>query len=108
MRFINTLIAAVVAVLVVLFAVSNRGVVIVELWPFPISVEAGLYAVILFAVALGFVAGLIGAWMGGRQTRKELRAGRKRMRDLEQSLTRAKDDAAAARAKAELASASKP
>ncbi|MSO98381.1 MAG: DUF1049 domain-containing protein [Rhodospirillaceae bacterium] len=102
MRFINTLIAVVVAVVVVLFAVSNRSVVIVELWPFPVRIEAGLYAVILFAALLGFAAGAIGAWMGGGQTRRDLRAAKRRQRDMEQSLARMKEDLAAARAKAEL------
>ncbi|MBL8630831.1 MAG: LapA family protein [Rhodospirillaceae bacterium] len=102
MQIINTLIAIVVAVLVVLFAVSNRSVVVVEIWPFPLRVEAGLYAVILFTVLIGFIVGTIAAWMGGRRKRAELRAAKKRLRDLEQSLARAQADVAAARAKAEL------
>ncbi|MSQ87259.1 MAG: DUF1049 domain-containing protein [Alphaproteobacteria bacterium] len=102
MRFINTLLAAAFGMLVVLLAVSNLGTVSVEIWPFPFRIEAGLYAVILVAVFAGFVAGSIAAWMGGAERRRELRAARKRMREMEQSLARLKDDAAAARAKAEL------
>ncbi|MBL8644755.1 MAG: LapA family protein [Rhodospirillaceae bacterium] len=102
MRFLNTLAAVAVAVLVVLFAVSNRGVVVVEVWPFPLRIEAGLYAVILFAVLIGFLIGSVAAWMGGHTKRAELRAARKRMRDIEQSLARTKAEADAARAKAEL------
>ena len=88
--------------LVVLLAVSNLGTVSVEIWPFPFRIEAGLYAVILVAVFAGFVAGSIAAWMGGAERRREVRAARKRLREMEQSLARLKDDAAAARAKAEL------
>jgi len=102
MRFLNTLIAAVTALVVVLFAVSNRGVVAVELWPFPVRVEAGLYAVILAAVLVGFIAGAAAAWLSGAEKRRELRTARKRTREMEQSLARLKDDATAARAKAEL------
>jgi lipopolysaccharide assembly protein A len=102
LRFINTLLAAAFGMLVVLLAVSNLGTVSVEIWPFPFRIEAGLYAVILVAVFAGFVAGSIAAWMGGAERRRELRAARKRMREMEQSLARLKDDAAAARAKAEL------
>ena len=80
--------------LVVLLAVSNLGTVSVEIWPFPFRIEAGLYAVILVAVFAGFVAGSIAAWMGGAERRRELRAARKRMREMEQSLARLKDDAA--------------
>lgn len=108
MRVINSFIAALVAILVVLFAVSNRGTVVVEIWPFPVRLEAGLYAVILIAVVLGFAAGAIGGWMGGRQTRQELRAARKRARDLEQSLARAKAETDMARAKAALIETPKP
>lgn len=102
MRFLNTLVAVLMAVLIVLFAVSNREPVAVEVWPFPWRIEAGLYAVILLAVFLGFLCGAVAAWMGGRAKRAELRTARKRMREMEQSLNRLKEEAAAARAKAEL------
>jgi uncharacterized integral membrane protein len=102
MRFLTTLIAAVTGLLVVLFAVSNRGVVAVELWPFAFRVEAGLYAVILIAVLAGFIAGAMAAWLNGADKRRELRAARKRMREMEQSLARLKDDVAVARAKTDL------
>lgn len=102
LRFLNTLVAVVVAVVVVLFAVSNRQPVAVELWPFPLRLEAGLYAVILIAVLAGFVAGAAAAWMSGGARRRELRTARKRMHEMEQSLAQMKTDLAAARAKAEL------
>jgi lipopolysaccharide assembly protein A len=102
LRFLNTLLAIAVALVVVLFAVSNRGMVIVEVWPFPFRIEAGLYVVILLAVLAGFLAGATSAWMGAADKRRELRSARKRMREMEQSLARLKEDAAAARAKAEL------
>ena len=102
MRFLNTLLAAALGLLVVLFAVSNLGPVSVEIWPFPFRIEAGLYVVILAALFVGFGVGSLLAWMGGSDKRRELRAARKRMREMEQSLARLKEDAAAARAKAEL------
>ncbi len=103
-KIINTLIAIIVAVLVVLFAVSNRDVVVVQIWPFPLRIEAGLYAIILFAVLIGFMFGTVAAWMGGHRKRAELRAAKKRMREMEQSLAKQQADLAAARAKAELSS----
>ena len=108
MRFINSLVAAVVALIVVLFAVSNRQPIVIEVWPFPFRIEASLYAVILVAILLGFVAGAIAAWMGGAEKRSALRAARKRTRELEQSVARLKDDVASARAKTELSSTTKP
>ena len=65
MRFINSIIAGIVAVLVVLFAVSNRAGVVVEVWPFPYQLALPLYALILLAVLLGFIGGVIGGWMMG-------------------------------------------
>ncbi len=88
MKFINTAIAVSVALLVVLFAVSNRQMVTVEVWPFPYQLSLGLYAVILLAVLVGFVAGAIGAWLMGGKRRRELRATRRHVRELEQSLAR--------------------
>ncbi len=89
MRALNTFLAVIVAILVVLFAVSNRAPVVVEIWPFPYQLELGLYAVILLAVFVGFVTGIIAAWLSGGKRRRELRALRKEARDLQASLARA-------------------
>jgi uncharacterized integral membrane protein len=88
MRFINSFIGAVVALLVILFAVSNRQTVSVELWPFPYQLALSLYAVILLAVLIGFIAGVIGLWLVSGAKRRELRRLRRQTRDLEQSLAR--------------------
>ncbi|MCC6913093.1 MAG: LapA family protein [Rhodospirillaceae bacterium] len=89
MRILNTFLAVVVAVLVVLFAVSNRAPVVVEIWPFPYRLELSLYALILLAVFLGFLAGMITFWLTGGKRRRELKALRKETRDLQASLARA-------------------
>ena len=89
MRVINTILAVIVAVLVVLFAVSNRQPVVLEIWPFPYQAQMGLYALILFALFVGFTVGLIIAWLSGAKRRRELKALRKEARDLQASLARA-------------------
>lgn len=88
MKSINTFIALVVALIIVLFAVSNRDQVIVQVWPLPYQISLGLYAVILWAVLIGFAAGMIVAWVMGAARRRDLRESRRRIRDLEQSLGR--------------------
>ena len=88
MKLINTLIAAVVALLVILFAVSNRAATVVEIWPFPYQLSLPLYAVILLAALVGFIAGVVGAWLSGSERRRETRRLRRQVRDLEQSLAR--------------------
>jgi putative membrane protein len=90
-RLINTIVAVIVAILVVLFAVSNRMAVTVEIWPFPYQLDLPLYALILLAVLLGFIAGAIGMWMMGSAKRRELRRLRKQMRAMEQSLVQQRD-----------------
>jgi FtsH-binding integral membrane protein len=45
MKYLNPFIGALVALLVILFAVSNRQAVTVELWPFPYQLALSLYAV---------------------------------------------------------------
>ena len=89
MRVLNTFLAVVVAVLVVLFAISNRAPVVVEIWPFPYRLQLGLYAVILLAVFIGFLAGLITAWLMGGKRRRELRTLRREAKDLHASLAQA-------------------
>lgn len=93
MRVINTILAIAVAVLVVLFAVSNREPVVVEIWPFPYQLQMGLYALILLGLFIGFTAGLITAWLSGGKRRRELKALRKENRDLQASLARANSQA---------------
>ena len=88
MKFINSIIGALVALLVILFAVSNRETVAVELWPFPYQLALSLYAVILLAVLVGFLAGAVAVWLVGSKKRGELRRLRRQTRDLEQSLAR--------------------
>ena len=90
MKSINTFIAAVIAVLIVLFAVSNRELVTVQAWPLPYQISMGLYAVILWAVFIGFLVGMGVTWIMGSARRRELRENRRRIRDLEQSLDRSK------------------
>ena len=91
MRVINTVAAVIVAILVVLFAVSNRMAVTVEIWPFPYQLGLPLYALILLAVLVGFIAGAIGMWMMGSAKRRDHRALRKQVRRMEQSLAEHKD-----------------
>jgi len=56
-RTLNSTIAVIVAVIVVLFAVSNRAEVEITLWPLPFQLNMGVYAVVLLAVLFGFIAG---------------------------------------------------
>lgn len=64
------------AVAVVLFAVNNRQLVDIDLWPLPFGASAPLFAIALGALVLGFLAGAVIAWLSGAR-------GRRRARDAE-------------------------
>ncbi len=69
MRTVRKLVASVaflaIAVVVVMFAVSNRDEVPVSLWPLPYSVSLRLSAALLGALAVGIVLGGAIAWVSG-------------------------------------------
>lgn len=73
-RFLSWVFMLPAAVVVIVFAVVNRGVFSVDLWPLPISVEAPFSLFVLTGLAVGFVFGVFGAWMSGSRARAQVRA----------------------------------
>ncbi len=86
MRTLNTVLAVVFALLVILFAVSNRTDVDITLWPFPFQATMGVYAVVLLAVLIGILCGMIATWLMQGANRRERKRLRGRVKDLEDSL----------------------
>lgn len=80
MRILNTIVGVLVALFIILFAVSNMDAVQIKVWPLPYEVEMRLYGVILLAVLAGFIAGGIGTWMVGHRKRRELKRLRRQVR----------------------------
>lgn len=76
------LIAAVLAA----FVMSNRAVATLSLWPLPFVAELPLSLAILSALAIGFLAGALCVWIGGRRRRRELRERGRRIAVLEREL----------------------
>ena len=89
MRTLNAFLATVFAVLVVLFAVSNRAAVEITVWPFPFQVIMPAWLVVLLALLVGFLAGLTAAWFAGAAKRRERKRLRGQVKDLEQNLLKA-------------------
>jgi lipopolysaccharide assembly protein A len=77
-RFVYWAAAALVALVLVLFAVSNRAEVSLTLFPLPARLDAPLYLVVLVTLVVGFVLGEAVAWLGGARRRAEHRALRRR------------------------------
>jgi uncharacterized integral membrane protein len=77
----------VIAVVLILFAVSNRETVAVGFWPLPFLADVPLYLLCFLSLAIGALIGAAIAWMAGHRTRRELRARRRRIDALERELT---------------------
>lgn len=86
MRLVHWFVTVPVAVVLVVFAVSNRSVVAVTFWPLPVRLEAPLYLVVLVAALVGFLAGELIAWMGGARARRAARNAARRIETLERDL----------------------
>jgi uncharacterized integral membrane protein len=86
LRTIRWILIGLVALALVIFAVDNRQVVTVSLWPLPIEASMSLYLVVLLTLLFGFLLGELIAWMNGRRWRREARLKAKRIEELEREL----------------------
>lgn len=85
-RLIYWLVAVLVALALMVFAVSNRGEVAVTFWPFAEEIETRLYVVALIPLLLGFLAGEVVAWIYGGRWRRAARSRARRIGMLEREL----------------------
>ena len=76
----------VIAIFLILFAVSNRELVSVGLWPLPFLVDVPLYLLCFLILVIGALIGVATAWMAGHRNRRELGTRRRRIEALEREL----------------------
>ena len=69
----------------VTFAVVNRGPVTIDLWPLPLDMQAPLSAVILLSLIVGVVWGGVASWFAAG-------TGRKRAREIAQHADQAESE----------------
>jgi lipopolysaccharide assembly protein A len=86
MKFLSWLILALVAVVLILFAASNREGVSIALWPLPDAVDLPLYLVLLGVLVFGFIAGELVGWVRSWRWKREARRSRERIALLEREL----------------------
>jgi uncharacterized integral membrane protein len=100
MRIVRLLLGLIGLVVIVSFAVSNRQVVEMALWPLPATLSVQLFWVFLLGLVVGALLGGMGAWLGGMSKRRDRRRIRRKAEDLEGELRviRQEQEAAAARA----------
>ena len=87
MRFLFWVVIALVALILILFAISNRETVSLGLWLLPgAAIELPLYLLVLGTLVFGFVVGELVGWIGSWRWRREARRGHERIAALEREL----------------------
>jgi lipopolysaccharide assembly protein A len=76
----------VIAISLILFAVSNRETVSVGFWPLPFLADLPLYLLCFLSLLIGALIGVAAAWIAGHRNRRELSARRRRIEALEREL----------------------
>jgi uncharacterized integral membrane protein len=86
MKLIHWLVTAPLALILILFAVSNRTDVTLYFWPLPVALNAPLWLVVLVALLIGFLVGELVAWINGHHWRRQARQKSRRIEELERQL----------------------
>jgi len=76
----------VIAIFLILFAVSNRETVSIGFWPLPFLADLPLYLLCFLSLLIGALIGVAAAWIAGHRNRRELSARRRRIEALEREL----------------------
>jgi putative membrane protein len=84
-KFVYWFVALAVAIVLIVFAVSNLDPVVVSFWPVA-SLETRLCVIVLLALLVGFLVGEMVAWINGRGWRREARKRARRIEALEREL----------------------
>lgn len=101
-KLIYSIIAFLITILVVLFALSNRQTVDLAVWPLPYSAATPVYLALALAFLAGFLVGAAAMWLSdgrvrskARQRGREVKTLERKMSGLEQELTKAQTQIAA-------------
>lgn len=70
----------------VVFAVANRGTVLVSLWPFGVDIGLPLFLLVLGALAVGLVVGAFLTWVRLLAWKRRARARERRIAELQARL----------------------
>lgn len=86
LKTLRWLLLALVAILLIVFAINNQQIVSLSLRPFPLELNTGLYLVVLLTLVAGLLLGALLAWMNGHRGRREARHNARRVDELERAL----------------------
>ncbi len=82
---------------VVVIAVANRHSVGVSLDPLPFQFEAPVFVIAFGGLIVGFAAGAVFAWLGGRKWRRLANARERKAKSLEREVARLRESEDAGR-----------
>ena len=68
-RFLSWLLMIPLGAAVVVFTISNRGLVTIDFWPSPYSFEVPVFSAVLAAAVIGFLFGGIVSFLSGGRRR---------------------------------------
>lgn len=88
MRLFNIVLAFMFAILAISFAVSNRDIVPVSLWPLPFEWPMPVAMVGFLALLVGFILGGIAAWIGAGTSRSRARAAERKTREQAREISK--------------------
>lgn len=83
MKHLSWIITLPITIVVLVFVLSNRQSVEIDIWPFEMSLVAPLYLVLLLSTLFGFLLGGIAMWFTAGRSRKRARESSAKLRELE-------------------------
>lgn len=82
MRHFTWILTLPIAAIVASFAISNRGVQTLGLWPFPYTVTIPTYMVVFLPFLAGFLVGALVMWLSHGRLRRRAHRDRRELRRL--------------------------
>lgn len=86
MKYISWILTLPLAIVAVVFAISNREGVSLNIWPLGMTVEAPLFILVLGSALAGLITGGFIAWLSAGTTRQRRRAAVQRAEAAEREL----------------------
>ncbi len=85
-RFLAWIVILPLAVILALFAIANRGDVVISIDPLPFTFALPLYLIVFGAAALGLVLGYLVMLVAGYRTRRDFRWTRRQLAQVKSEL----------------------
>lgn len=95
MKLLRWIAGTLAAIVLVLFAVSNRTTVPLRIEPLPFLIESPLYVALLGSLVVGFLLGGIVAWLSGHKWRRRARHAEREVERLKTELAEFRKPSAA-------------